>query len=592
MTDRAEDANFSIAFSKSIASMFHHPTVGVKVLVGKIDMEHEQSDLHWTMLRRKAFSLSGGLLKTKIVIPDGLVYYSKCYAPGPTSKERAVQIRQGLIGRTGYNENVSELVFDWFGDGDTVQVAVVGKETLREAVDFATPIGLNPVAFSADPDPFQFGSEPFFDKPAEADDGSDSDGEPAAGRNAPGGRESGGWSISALIRCLGKRRDRNGMQFGILSNTSRQAGGIVSRARSEISEPQCGASNLSCAKVAGSFRPPLFGAVRSRTAVRAIVAVLAGTVQIAALASPAASQETTAEPAPYAPMLRPLVLEPPVVLRPHYLGGNSIIASADNAPETELVSELIEAQPEDQLPADIADEVAALPSDPVDQNSSDLESSISEPSEASVATLDLNGTIEETANDAVGVENSAADGSINLPEAATAKQTNPQTAEVALEEAQTIGGELAYPPKRPESISAAVAEYGPPQRPKYIANAPERIHRSTAPGERSAGPPSRPTDLKAPATAYAGSSQSKKGKSNETVASHATETRAIKNARLVLIGVVGKPNQMKALVRLKKGELVSLSVGDSLDGGRVESIHRDHIIYSKGKRTRRLSMPD
>ena len=220
VTGRAENANFSISSNGPIASMFHHPTVGVKVFIGEVDTEHRKSDRHWTMLRRKAFSLAGGLLKTKIVIPNELVYYSRCYAPGPTSKERAVQIRQGLIGRTGYNENVSELVFDWFGDGDTVQIAVVGKETLREADDFATAIGLNPVAYSADPDPSQFGSEPFFERPADASGGSDSDGEPpVAGRTATGGGEGGGWSISAMIERLGKRPNRNVAQFGILSNT-------------------------------------------------------------------------------------------------------------------------------------------------------------------------------------------------------------------------------------------------------------------------------------------------------------------------------------------------------------------------------------
>ena len=39
------------------------------------------------------------------------------------------------------------------------------------------------------------------------------------------------------------------------------------------------------------------------------------------------------------PQLRPLVLEPPVVLRPHYLGGSSAIASVENTLELELDSE-------------------------------------------------------------------------------------------------------------------------------------------------------------------------------------------------------------------------------------------------------------
>ena len=219
VTGKAAEANFSISFIESNASMFHHPSVGVKVLVGKIDMKKEKSDLHWTMLRRKAFKLAGGLLRTKIVVPDGLVYYSTCYAPGPTAKERAAQIRQGLIGRTGYNEQVSELVFDWFGDGDTVQVAAVGKETLREAIDFAVPFGLNPVAFSADPNPSQFGGEPFFDAPAEVSDNVNSDGSRLGESHKSSDRRRGdGWSISALIRRFGNRRDRIELPFGILSN--------------------------------------------------------------------------------------------------------------------------------------------------------------------------------------------------------------------------------------------------------------------------------------------------------------------------------------------------------------------------------------
>lgn len=573
--------------------MFHHPTVGVKVFIGEVDTEHQKSDRHWTMLRRKAFSLAGGLLKTKIVIPNELVYYSRCYAPGPTSKERAVQIRQGLIGRTGYNENVSELVFDWFGDGDTVQIAVVGKETLREADDFATAIGLNPVAYSADPDPRQFGSEPFFHRPSDASGGSDSDGEPpVAGRTTTGGGEGGGWSISAMIERLGKRPNRNVAKFGILSNAGLGMGGKETCARPAVGDLLYDAPTQTCTKAAASLQRLPLGAVRSKAAKRAIVAVLAGVAQVAASAGPSAAQETAPAPILYAPQLRPLVLEPPVVLRPHYLGGSSAIASVENTLDLELETEPVAAKPEDQPPADIADKVASGPSEPTGPIPPESDSSVSETDEASSRTADLSGTVEGIARDAVTIDNSATDGSAILPEFAAAEPTNPQIADAASEDAETVGSEFAAPPKRPESISAAVVEYGPPQRPEYIANARKRTRRPAASNEPQVAPPTRPQNLQTFAAARTGSSSSQKSKSDETVSSYATENRAIRNARLVLIGVMGKPDQMKALVRLKKGTLVSVSVGDALDGGRVKSIHSDHIVYSKGKRNRRLSMPD
>ena len=594
VTGKAADANFSVSFIESNASMFHHPSVGVKVLVGEIDMEHEKSDLHWTMLRRKAFKLAGGLLRTKIVVPDGLVYYSTCYAPGPTAQERTAQIRQGLIGRTGYNEQVSELVFDWFGDGDTVQVAVVGKETLREAVDFATPIGLNPVAFSAEPSPSQFGSEPFFDAPAEAGESVNSD-DSRLGENRKFSDRlrDGGRSISALIRGFGNRRDRIDLPFGILSSVGAQTSSKEHCVRPAFGELGRNDSNHSCMNLPASLSRPLFGAVRSRSfAKRAAAAALAGTVQIAALANPSAAAEATAEPVEYLPVPRPQVLEPPVLLRPRYLGGNPIMESAEFAPEPEPGSELIGARPEDQPPTEIPDETTIGSSVQSSSIAPEMEATVSAVGEASGATSVLSGTTEEAADDAVAADNTATDDSAVSPEAAAAELADPEAAEVALEEEYATGIEFIAPQKRPESIIAAVAEYVPPPRPDYIAKARKQIRRSAAASALQSGPPPRPTNLKTFSAAYAGGARSQISKSYETVELHATENGVLKNARLILIGVMGKPNDRKALVRLKGGTLVSLSVGDRLDGGRVKSIHRDHIIYTKGKRTRRLAMPD
>lgn len=110
-------------------------------------------------LRSTALGLSPKGLTTKLVIPNSQILYLKVSAPGPTEKDRRAQIMKALDGRTPYA--VNELVYDWSGDGDEVDVAVVAKETLQEAEAFATEHRFNPVSFVARPDS-GFAVEPFF----------------------------------------------------------------------------------------------------------------------------------------------------------------------------------------------------------------------------------------------------------------------------------------------------------------------------------------------------------------------------------------------------------------------------------------------
>ena len=126
----------------------------------------------------------------------------------------------------------------------------------------------------------------------------------------------------------------------------------------------------------------------------------------------------------------------------------------------------VAAKLEDQPPADIADKVASGPSSRPVRFRPNPDSSVSETDEASSRTADLSETVEGAASDTVAIDNSAADGSAVLPEFAAAEPTDPQIFDAASEEAETVGSEFAAPPKRPESISAAVVEYGPPQRPE------------------------------------------------------------------------------------------------------------------------------
>ena len=111
-------------------------------------------------LRGSALGLSPGGLTTKLVLPNSQIKYLQLDAPGPEDADRHNQIRAGLVGQTPYN--VEDLVFDWFGTGPKVQVAVIARETLDEAEAFAAEHRFNPVSFVATPAKGDFDAEPWF----------------------------------------------------------------------------------------------------------------------------------------------------------------------------------------------------------------------------------------------------------------------------------------------------------------------------------------------------------------------------------------------------------------------------------------------
>lgn len=111
-------------------------------------------------LRSTALGLSPRGLTTKLVIPNDLILYTTVNAPGPEIAKRRRQIKAALEGLTPYKAD--DLVFDWWGSGTEVQVAVVARETLAEAEAFATVHRLNPVSFVGAPENASYLGEPFF----------------------------------------------------------------------------------------------------------------------------------------------------------------------------------------------------------------------------------------------------------------------------------------------------------------------------------------------------------------------------------------------------------------------------------------------
>ncbi len=151
--------SFALNFSDDSIGLLHRTSRGW-LEVGNVALDEPDLAQALTYLRGSALGLDPRGITTKLVIPNSQIRYITLPAPGPDSASRRAQIKAGLEGRTPYA--VDDLVFDWWGKGPTVQVAVVARETLAEAEAFAATNRLNPLSFVAIPEPGSFGAEPWF----------------------------------------------------------------------------------------------------------------------------------------------------------------------------------------------------------------------------------------------------------------------------------------------------------------------------------------------------------------------------------------------------------------------------------------------
>lgn len=150
---------FALNLSHEGISILHRTKVGW-MCVGDVSLEDPELSDQLAVLRRTAADLESSGVTTKLVIPNSQILYTEVHAPGPDTNAQMVQIRQGLEGKTPYE--VNDLVFDWRSIGQSAQVAVVFRESLKEAESFAVQHGFNPVSFVANPEFGSFEGEPFF----------------------------------------------------------------------------------------------------------------------------------------------------------------------------------------------------------------------------------------------------------------------------------------------------------------------------------------------------------------------------------------------------------------------------------------------
>jgi hypothetical protein len=139
--------NFALDLSHEGIVLLHRSARGRWTVVGEVPLDAADLGEQMSFLRQTAVGLEGKGFATKLIIPNSQILYRVVAAPGPGENERRGQIMSELDGVTPYD--VNDLSFDWFGHGQTVQVAVVANETLEEAEDFAIEHRFNPVSFVA-----------------------------------------------------------------------------------------------------------------------------------------------------------------------------------------------------------------------------------------------------------------------------------------------------------------------------------------------------------------------------------------------------------------------------------------------------------
>ncbi len=151
--------SFALDFRDGSVAVLHRTARGW-MPVGQTSFGSPDMDEALSYLRSTALGLSPGGVASKLIIPNDQILYISVNAPGPDDAKRREQIAVALEGRTPYA--VADLVFDWWGKGDEVNVAVIARETLDEAEGFAHTHRFNPLSFVAVPDNGLFQGEPWF----------------------------------------------------------------------------------------------------------------------------------------------------------------------------------------------------------------------------------------------------------------------------------------------------------------------------------------------------------------------------------------------------------------------------------------------
>lgn len=126
----------------------------------------------------------------------------------------------------------------------------------------------------------------------------------------------------------------------------------------------------------------------------------------------------------------------------------------------------------------------------------------------------------------------------------------------------------------------------PPAKPKDFASLVEKTRSKTTFAVTAA----KPETLKSP-IAKIRSSSAPQIPTRASVAAEATQKNVLSMKKTSLIGVYGTAANRSALVRMRNGKIVKISVGDRVNGGKVAAIGATQVHYVKGGKNYLLRMP-
>ena len=183
-----------------------------------------------------------------------------------------------------------------------------------------------------------------------------------------------------------------------------------------------------------------------------------------------------------------------------------------------------------------------------------------------------------------------------------AAQSEPITSEPITSDSPLAIASARIPEARPRNFADVVASAQPqqapaePQNPSLAVIDPPPEPPAEPPPEAPAPepvpePPAAQTEL-LPESAIADETVAPSGPIPGGVAANATLAEAMDLRAVNLIGVFGRPNDRRALVRLANGSYVRVGVGDSLDGGQVAAIGDNALNYVKRGQTITIAIPN
>ncbi|WP_164661087.1 hypothetical protein [Tropicibacter sp. Alg240-R139] len=150
---------FALSLSFEGISLLHRAAGGWR-LVGDVDINNDDFIQNLSALRDKALLLSPDGVGCKLILPNDQIRYLSINTGSFEGETRTSIIESAVNEATPYA--MDELVYDTSPDGHLTHIAIVARETLQEAEDFATSNGFGPVSFVAVPGEYDFLGEPYF----------------------------------------------------------------------------------------------------------------------------------------------------------------------------------------------------------------------------------------------------------------------------------------------------------------------------------------------------------------------------------------------------------------------------------------------